>query len=54
MKKTALALLLTFTCMVANAEWVADLAGFVIGFAMSTLLVPGGWAKLVDRLRQRN
>lgn len=38
----------------ANAEWVADLAGFVIGFAMSTLLVPGGWAKLVDRLRQRN
>ncbi|MBM2319797.1 MULTISPECIES: rhomboid family intramembrane serine protease [Marivita] len=38
----------------ANAEWVADLAGFAIGFVMSTILVPGGWARLVDRLRQRN
>jgi membrane associated rhomboid family serine protease len=38
----------------ANAEWVADLAGFAIGFVMSIILVPGGWARLVDRLRQRN
>jgi membrane associated rhomboid family serine protease len=38
----------------ANAEWVADLAGFAIGFVMSTILVPGGWARLIDRLRQRN
>jgi len=38
----------------ANAEWVADLAGFAIGFGLSTVLEPGGWTKLVDRLRQRN
>lgn len=38
----------------ANAEWVADLSGFAIGFAMSIVLVPGGWSKLVDKLRQRN
>lgn len=38
----------------ANAEWVADIAGFAIGFGLSTVLAPGGWAKLVDRLRQRN
>jgi len=38
----------------ANAQWVADIAGFVIGFALSIVLVPGGWSKLVDRLRQRN
>ncbi|MFP7674220.1 rhomboid family intramembrane serine protease [Marivita sp. S0852] len=38
----------------ANAEWVADLSGFAIGFVISVVLVPGGWAKLVDRLRQRD
>lgn len=38
----------------ANAEWVADLAGFFVGFALSTVLVPGGWARLLDRLRQRD
>lgn len=38
----------------ANAEWVADLAGFGIGFTLSTVLVPGGWSKLVTRLRQRD
>lgn len=38
----------------SNSEWVSDLGGFAIGFALSTVLVPGGWAKLVARLRQRN
>jgi rhomboid protease GluP len=38
----------------SNAEWVADLAGFAIGFLLSTVLVPGGWSKLVSRLRQRD
>jgi len=37
-----------------NAQWVADISGFAIGFALSIVLVPGGWSKLVDRLRQRN
>jgi membrane associated rhomboid family serine protease len=38
----------------ANSEWVADLAGFAIGFALSIVLVPGGLSRLVERLRQRN
>lgn len=38
----------------ANAEWVADLSGFALGFSLSIILVPGGWSKLIDRLRQRN
>ncbi|SHG70865.1 rhomboid family intramembrane serine protease [Marivita hallyeonensis] len=38
----------------SNAEWVADLAGFALGFALSTILVPGGWARMVERLRQRD
>lgn len=38
----------------ANAEWVADISGFVIGFVLSTVLVPGGWSKLINRLRQRD
>ncbi|MCK0150000.1 rhomboid family intramembrane serine protease [Marivita sp. S6314] len=38
----------------SNAEWVADLSGFAIGFLLSMILVPGGFAKLLDRLRQRD
>ena len=34
-------------------EWVADLAGFVAGFALSVVFVPGGIARLRDRLRHR-
>lgn len=37
-----------------NAEWIADLAGFATGFVVSTLLVPGGWRRLVSRLRRRD
>ena len=33
-------------------DWVADLAGVATGFAMSFFLAPGGWARLVARLRQ--
>lgn len=32
--------------------WVADLAGFVFGFCASTLLVQGGWERLVASLRR--
>ncbi|MEY1554564.1 rhomboid family intramembrane serine protease [Yoonia sp. R2331] len=38
----------------AGNAWIAELAGFVFGFAVATLLVPGGWAALVQRLRQRS
>ena len=33
--------------------WIAELAGFVFGFAAATVLVPGGLAALLDRLRER-
>jgi membrane associated rhomboid family serine protease len=36
-----------------GSEWVADLAGFVTGFALSFVVAPGGWSRLRDRLRQR-
>jgi len=34
-------------------DWVADLAGFATGFALSFVVSPGGWARLMDKLRQR-
>ena len=34
-------------------DWVADLAGFVAGFGLSFVVSPGGWGRVVDRLRQR-
>ncbi len=34
-------------------DWIADLAGFVAGFTLSTVAIPGGFTRLVDRFRQR-
>jgi membrane associated rhomboid family serine protease len=34
-------------------DWVADLAGFAAGFALSFLVCPGGWDRVMARLRQR-
>lgn len=34
-------------------DWVAELAGFAVGFGLSFLLVPGGPARLLARLRDR-
>ena len=34
-------------------DWVADLAGFAAGFAITILVAPGGIARLAQRLRQR-
>lgn len=36
-----------------GTEWVADLAGFATGFALSFIVSPGGWARVMARLRQR-
>lgn len=33
-------------------DWVADLAGFGAGFALSFLVSPGGWARALERIRQ--
>jgi membrane associated rhomboid family serine protease len=35
-----------------NTQWVADLAGFVFGFAASVLLVPGGLERVIAGLRR--
>ncbi|WP_394179599.1 rhomboid family intramembrane serine protease [Yoonia maritima] len=34
--------------------WVAELTGFVVGFALSLLLAPGGWTAFLGRMRQRS
>lgn len=34
-------------------DWIAEIAGFVVGFAISPVLAPGGLGRLLDRLRQR-
>jgi membrane associated rhomboid family serine protease len=35
-----------------NMSWLADLSGFVFGFAASTILVPGGVARVIRALRR--
>lgn len=37
----------------AGMGWLADLAGFAVGFALSFVLVPGGWARVRAHLRAR-
>jgi membrane associated rhomboid family serine protease len=37
----------------ANRDWLADAGGFATGFALAPVLVPGGFARLLDRLRRR-
>lgn len=34
-------------------EWVADIVGFVTGFLMSFVISPGGFSRVLDKLRQR-
>lgn len=36
-----------------SADWVADLAGFAVGFGLSFLVGPGGPAQLLRAIRQR-
>jgi len=36
-----------------SSDWIADLFGFVNGFIVSMLMVPGVWGRIRDRLRQR-
>ncbi|WP_458792385.1 rhomboid family intramembrane serine protease [Yoonia sp. MH D7] len=36
-----------------SPTWIAELAGFVFGFGVSTVVAPGGWSALLVRLRQR-
>lgn len=34
-------------------DWVADLTGFVTGFALSFVVSPGGWARMRAKLRHK-
>lgn len=36
-----------------NSQWISELSGFVTGFALATLLAPGGWSSMVRRMRKR-
>ncbi len=37
----------------SGMDWVAEVAGFLTGFALSFVVSPGGWARAVARLRAR-
>jgi hypothetical protein len=37
----------------ANSQWVADVTGFVAGFALSFGVSPGGWHKIRGWLQAR-
>ncbi|MCY4336321.1 MAG: rhomboid family intramembrane serine protease [Litoreibacter sp.] len=34
-------------------DWIADLAGFISGFLLSFIVSPGGWARVLAKLRKR-
>lgn len=36
-----------------RSEWIADLAGFTVGFTLSFVVSPSGWAKIIAIIRQR-
>ena len=35
----------------SGPDWVADLGGFAVGFVVTIPLAPGGWARILERLR---
>ncbi|QMU58024.1 MAG: rhomboid family intramembrane serine protease [Boseongicola sp.] len=37
----------------AGNDWVAEFSGFLMGFAISPILVPGGFSRLLNKMRQR-
>lgn len=37
----------------AGYDWIADLAGFATGFGLSFVLSPGGYARVLAKMRQR-
>ena len=36
-----------------SPDWVADVAGAATGFGLSSIFSPGGWSRLLARIRQR-
>lgn len=37
----------------AGNDWIADLAGFTAGFCLSFIVSPGGWGRVMERIRRR-
>lgn len=37
----------------SDGMWLAEVTGFAAGFLLTPLMVPGGWARAMARLRQR-
>lgn len=37
----------------SNNDWIAELAGFALGFVLTPMLVPGAFRRLIQRMRQR-
>lgn len=37
----------------SRQDWIADLGGFCAGFILSFVVSPGGWTRVIGRLRQR-
>ena len=35
-----------------TSDWVADIAAFAVGFVMSMFLIPGGWARIRERIQR--
>ncbi|MDG1458303.1 MAG: rhomboid family intramembrane serine protease [Pseudoprimorskyibacter sp.] len=48
-----MAIQLIFSVFSGGMDWVADLGGFVTGFSVAALLVPGGWSRIIEKLRGR-
>lgn len=49
-----LAIQLLFSMLFGGGpDWIADLFGFLAGFALSFLVSPGGWERILVKLRQR-
>ncbi len=38
----------------SGLDWIADLAGFACGFALSVIVIPGGFRRLVEKMRSRD
>lgn len=37
----------------SGPDWIADIAGFATGFLVSFVVSPGGWSRVLDKLRRR-
>lgn len=36
-----------------GSDWIADVAGFVTGFVLSFVVSPGGWSRVLSKMRSR-